>query len=136
MKLDEKMKAMLAVQLPVQATTGEDGMPDIGPKRSLRVYSDTALIYNENTGGRTLKNIRAGSKMAVAVAVAVADRENRDGYRFICTPVITEDGEAYQNALDFAKNNGMQQPLCAVVLQIDEIYSLRPGADAGKKLHS
>ena len=131
MKLDEKMKAMLVVHLPVQATTGEDGMPDIGPKRSLRVYSDTALIYNENTGGRTLKNIRAGSKMAVAVI----DRENRDGYRFICTPVIYEDGEPYLNALDFAKNNGMQQPLCAVVLQIDEIYSLRSGADAGKKLH-
>lgn len=51
-KLDEKMKAMLAVQLPVQATTEEDGLPDIGPKRSLRVYNDTALIYNENTGGR------------------------------------------------------------------------------------
>lgn len=101
-KLDEKMKAMLAVQLPVQATTGPDGLPDIGPKRSLRVYDDTALIYNENTGGRTLKNIRAGSKMAVAVI----DRENRDGYRFICTPVITEDGEAYENALNFAQNNG------------------------------
>ncbi|HFW3114557.1 TPA: pyridoxamine 5'-phosphate oxidase family protein [Salmonella enterica subsp. diarizonae serovar 61:r:-] len=130
MTIDEKMKTMLAAQLPVQATTGEDGMPDIGPKRSLRVYSDEALIYNENTGGRTLKNIRAGSKMAVAVI----DRENRDGYRFICTPVIYEDGEPYQNALDFAQNNGMPQPLCAVVLQIDEVYSLRSGADAGKKL--
>ncbi|MDJ7444470.1 pyridoxamine 5'-phosphate oxidase family protein [Salmonella enterica] len=128
--LDEKMKAMLAVQLPVQATTGEDGLPDIGPKRSLRMYNDTTLIYNENTGGRTLQNIRAGSKMAVAVI----DRENRDGYRFICTPVIVEDGDAYQNAQDFAQNNGMQQPLCAVVLQIDEIYSLRSGADAGKKI--
>ncbi|HAG1966458.1 TPA: pyridoxamine 5'-phosphate oxidase family protein [Salmonella enterica] len=129
-KLDEKMKAMLAAQLPVQATTGEDGMPDIGPKRSLRVYNDTTLIYNENTGGRTLKNIRAGSKMAVVVI----DRDSRDGYRFICTSVITEDGEAYGNALDFAQNNGMQQPLCAVILQIDEIYSLRSGADAGKKI--
>lgn len=35
---DEKMKAMLAIQLPVQATTGEDGLPDIRPKRSLRVH--------------------------------------------------------------------------------------------------
>lgn len=29
-KFDEKMKAMMAVQLPIQATTGEDGLPDIG----------------------------------------------------------------------------------------------------------
>lgn len=94
------------------------------------MYNDTTLIYNENAGGRTLKNIRAGSKMVVAVI----DRDSRDGYRFICTPVITEDGEAYGNAPDFAQNNGMQQPLCAVILQIDEIYSLRSGADAGKKI--
>lgn len=48
------MKTMLAAQLPVQTTTGEDGLPDLGPKRSMRVYSDIALIYNENTGERTL----------------------------------------------------------------------------------
>lgn len=129
-KLDEKMKSMLAVQLAVQATTGEDGLPDIGPKRSMRVFSDTALIYNENTGGRTLSNIRAGSKMAVAVI----DREKLDGYRFICTPVVYEDGEEYLNALNFAQKSGMQSPLCAVVLHIDEIYSLRSGANAGKKI--
>ncbi|MDJ6852573.1 hypothetical protein LED50_24745 [Salmonella enterica] len=48
--------------------------------------------------------------------------------------MIAEDGDAYQNALDFAQNNGMQQPLCGVVLQIDEIYSLRSGTEAGKKI--
>ncbi|EKC2616480.1 hypothetical protein OOO38_005111 [Salmonella enterica] len=83
--------------------------------------------YNENIG-MDAEEYPAGSKMAVI------DREKRDGYQFICTPVITEDGEAYENALNFAQNNGMQQSLCAAVLQIDKIYSLRSDADAGKKI--
>lgn len=130
MKLDDQMKAMLAVQLPVQATASPEGIPDIGPKRSLRVYDDNTLIYNENTGGRTLANIQAGSKMVVAII----DREKLDGYRFICTPQLFTEGAAYQSAVDFAAKNNMKTPKYAVLLPIDEVYSLRSGADAGKKL--
>lgn len=50
----DDMKEMLAKQLPIQATTNQEGIPDIGPKRSLRVYDNNKLIYNENTGGQTL----------------------------------------------------------------------------------
>lgn len=130
MKLNDTMKAMFAVQLPIQATTSADGIPDIGPKRSLRVYDDNTLIYNENTGGKTLKNIQSGSKMAVAII----DREKLDGYRFICTPELFTEGDAYQSAVDFAGKNNMKTPLYAVILHIDEVYSLRSGPDAGKKL--
>lgn len=130
MKLDETMTAMLAVQLPIQATTSSEGVPDIGPKRSLRVYDGNTLIYNENTGGKTLKNIQSGSKMAVAVI----DREKLDGYRFICKPELCSEGVAYQSAVDFAAKNNMKTPLYAVLLHIEEVYSLRSGADAGKKL--
>lgn len=80
-ELNDDMKKMLAKQLPVQATSSPSGVPDIGPKRSLRLYDDRTLIYNENTGGQTLQNIREGSKMAVVVI----DREALDGYRFVGT---------------------------------------------------
>lgn len=83
-ELNDDMKKMLAKQLPVQATSSPSGVPDIGPKRSLRLYDDRTLIYNENTGGQTLQNIREGSKMAVVVI----DREALDGYRFVGTPEL------------------------------------------------
>ncbi|WP_205880092.1 pyridoxamine 5'-phosphate oxidase family protein [Lampropedia aestuarii] len=125
------MKAMLAKQLPIQATVSKDGVPDIGPKRSLRAYDDQTLIYNENTGGQTLQNIRDGSKMAIAII----DREALDGYRFIGKPEVFGEGSpAYANALVFAEKNGMKPPKFAVLIHIESIYSLRSGADAGKKL--
>lgn len=128
--LDDTMKSFLATQLPIQATVSKDGLPDIGPKRSLRVYDDKTLIYNENTGGQTLQNIRNGSKMAIAVI----NREALDGYRFVGRPEIFNDGAPLENALVFAEKAGMKPPKCAVLIHIEEIYTLKSGPTAGRKL--
>ncbi|GFZ98965.1 pyridoxamine 5'-phosphate oxidase family protein [Nesterenkonia alkaliphila] len=76
-RLTNPMRVLLAAQLPILATAVSDGMPDVGPKRSLLVWDERTLIYNENTAGQHLANIRAGS----AAVVAVIDR-----YRFVGTP--------------------------------------------------
>lgn len=125
------MKTMLAEQLPVLASINmEDAIPNIGPKRTLRVYNDTTLIFNENTGGQTLQNIKDGSK----IAVAIIDWKALDGYRFLGTPEIYNDGEPLENALTFAKKNNMSAPKCAVLIHIEKIFTLRSGKDAGKRL--
>ncbi|GLK44391.1 hypothetical protein GCM10017612_23110 [Novosphingobium resinovorum] len=128
--LNEEMKRILSVQLPIQATVSKDGLPDIGPKRSLRVYDEATLIYNENTGGQTLQNIRDGSKMAIAVI----DREALDGYRFVGKPEIFSEGAAFENAEAFAATAGMKTPKFAVLIHIEDIYTLRSGPTAGTKL--
>lgn len=128
--LNDAMKDMLANQTPIQATVTEGGIPNIGPKRSLRAYDDTTLIFNENTGGQTLTNMQKGSK----IAVAVIDREKLDGYRFLGTPEIFSDGKPFEDACAFAEGNNMKPPKFAVLVHIDEIYSLRSGANAGKKM--
>jgi len=129
--LDDAMKAMLSKQLPIQSTVSKDGVPDIGPKRSLRFYDDNTLIFNENTGGQTLQNIRDGSR----IAVAIVDREALDGYRFIGKPEIFSEGTPpYANAVAFAEKAGVKLPKFAVLVHIESIYTLSPGAKAGKKL--
>ena len=121
------MKTMLETQLPVLATVSDPATPNIGPKRSLRVYDDHTLIYNENTGGRHLENIEAGSR----VAVAVIDREALDGYRFLGHAEVATDGPAWDNCLEFAAANGMKEPKRAVLIHLDTIFSLASGAKAG-----
>ena len=44
-------------QLGWIATVREDGAPNIGPKRSCRIYDDSTLIWNENTAGEIMKDI-------------------------------------------------------------------------------
>ncbi len=128
--LNAEIKAMLSIQLPIHATTSKDGVPDDGPKRTLRAYDDNTLIYNENTAGQTLQNIRDGSKMAIAII----DREALDGYRFVGTPEVFSEGKPFEDACAYAESKGMKPPKFAVLVHIESIYSLRSGPDAGKKL--
>lgn len=128
--LTDDMKRMLGAQLAVLATVTDGQTPNIGPKRSLRVYDDHSLIFNENTGGQTLANIRAGSR----VSVAVIDREALDGYRFVGRARIFESGPAFDDAIAFARERGMKPPRCAVVIAVDDVYTLKPGATAGTRV--
>ena len=125
-----EMREMLGAQLPILATVTDPSTPNIGPKRSLRVLDDTHLIFNENTGGQHLANIEAGSRLAIAVI----DRAALDGYRFIGTAELFNEGPAWDNAVAFAEENGMGTPKHAVVISVEEIYSLRSGAKAGTRI--
>ena len=129
-QLTPEMKEMITTQQCFHATVSKDGIPNNAPKRSTRVLDDETLIFSEGTGGRTYQNILDGSK----VAVAVVNREILDGYRFIGTPEVLTDGELYDNAAAMSQKAGMPKPKAVILIHIEEIYSLKPGPMAGKKI--
>lgn len=57
--LTNPMKEMISQQLPFLATVtdAETLRPNLGPKRSLRVWDDHTLVYNENTGRQHYENL-------------------------------------------------------------------------------
>lgn len=128
-KLTDAMKEMINTQLGIVATVREDGVPNIGPKRSSRIYDDETLIFNENTAGEIMKNIKRGSK----VAYAFINWEKLDGYRFIGTAEVHESGKYYDEAVEWAKGK-MGVPKAAVVFHIEEIYTLKSGPSAGTRI--
>lgn len=129
-KLTAEMKQMIATQQCFIATVRPDGVPNVGPKRSTRVLDDETLVFNEGTGRATFNNIKANPK----VAVAVVDRENMDGYRFVGTATIHESGPIYEQAAALAAEAGRPLPKAAVTIAIEEIYSLKPGPTAGTRI--
>lgn len=56
-KLTDEMKDMIAAQVGIVATVREDGVPNVGPKRSSRLYDETTIIFNENTYGEICRNM-------------------------------------------------------------------------------
>ena len=128
--LTQEMKDMIATQQCFVGTVGEDGMPNVAPKRSTRVLSDDSLIFTEGTGGATYANIKRGSK----VSVSVVNREILDGYRFAGTASLQENGALYDQAAAMSAKLGMPKPYAVVIIHIEEIHSLKPGPRAGKKI--
>lgn len=125
------MKDMILTQQCFYATVSRDGMPNNAPKRSTRVFDDETLIFSEGTGGKTYRNILDGSR----VAIAVVNREALDGYRFIGTPEVLTEGEIFERSAELSAKAGMPRPKAVILVHIEEIHSLKPGAMAGKKMH-
>ena len=128
--LTQEMKDMIATQQCFIGTVDADGMPNVAPKRSTRVLSDDSVIFTEGTGGTTFANIKRGSK----ICVAVVNRENLDGYRFIGTPAIHDNDELYEQAAAMSLKMNMPKPRAVVVIKVTEIHSLKPGPTAGKRI--
>jgi len=126
-KLTDEMKEMMGKQLAYISTVGSDGRPNIGPKRTMRIYDDSTLIYNENTGKRTMKNLQDNGK----ASVAYVDWAKLDGYRFIGKAELFTEGKVFDEAVEFAKGKA---PKVAVLIHIEEIETLKSGPTAGTKL--
>jgi len=121
---------MIATQQCFIGTVSADGTPNVAPKRSTRVLTDEALIFTEGTGGATYANLKRGSR----VSVAVVNREILNGFRFVGSADLQEEGELYDMAAAMSEKMGMRRPVAIAVIHIEEIHSLKPGPTAGKKI--
>lgn len=129
-KLTQEMKDMIMSEQCFIATVSKEGTPNNAPKRSTRVFDDETLIFSEGTGGTTYRNILEGSR----ISIAVVNREKLDGYKFLSTPEVLTEGAIYEKSAEMSVKNGMPKPKAVILVHLDEIYSLKPGPMAGKKI--
>ena len=129
-KLTQEMKDMIMSEQCFHATVSKEGIPNNAPKRSTRVFNDETLIFSEGTGGTTYKNILEGSR----ISMAVVNREILDGYKFLGTPEVFKEGPIYEKSAEMSVKNGMPKPKAVILVHLDEIYSLKPGSMAGKRI--
>ena len=129
MKLTEEKKKMFSEQLPMIATVNEDLTANVGPKRSGRVYDDETIVFNENTAGRTERNIeRTGN-----ATIIIVDREKLDGYRFVGKAKVYKEGKYYEEAKKWAEGK-MGVPKAVTVIKIERIDTLKSGPTAGQEI--
>lgn len=121
-EITEHMARVLDEQLAFIATSNSEGAPNLGPKGSINVLDDTALIYDETTGGQTLNNIREGSQ----IVIAVVDRQWKNGYRFTGTTEILDAGDIFNTRVEARKVRGKKPQLCSVLIHLDQVSTFRP----------
>lgn len=120
-RLTEEMKALVANQQAFVATASPEGIPNIGPKGSVRVLDDEHIAFFEVTGKRTYENLKSNPN----IAIAVLDRENMKGFRFVGKAELVTGGELYQQEKQRAEAMKLPTaPVAAVRVKVDEIYSI------------
>jgi len=119
------------------ATATRDGIPNVVPIGGSRLRGEETIVIPVNFLNKTKNNIEENPR----VAIVVSDEEKHDGYQFKGKIKIEYSGTIFEETekfmRDFSKAADIDPPILpkgAAVFTIEEVYSVKPGKDAGNRL--
>lgn len=124
-------KAIKNCQVAV-STSSTDSTPNTVPVVFLKLYDDEHILIADNYFQKTRKNLEENPKISIAFWNTETAWE---GFQIKGTSKIYTLGKEYEEAFNFVK---LKKPKlntkAAVLVKIEQIYTLKPGPDAGKRL--
>ena len=133
-KMNPRIKEIVAKQQIVPlATASKDGVPNVVPVNAKKILDDETILISDQFFGKTLKNIRNNSRVAITVW------ENLEGYQIKGSVTIETSGKRFEETAQWIEGIGkaLDLPLKskgAIIMKITEIYNVSPGPDAGTLL--
>ena len=133
-KMTERMKELFKkVPSVIFATADVDGTPNAVPVGAKRIIDAETILISDQFLNKTLANIKENPR------VAITYWEGREGYQLKGSVTVETTGQRYEETAKWIEELGNKAgfPLKskgAVILKIEEIYSVAPGPGAGKRL--
>ncbi len=102
--------------------------PHIAPVCFMKVLDEDKLLVAINFATKTLKNIETCSSVSVGVAV------HYEGFLVKGNATIFKEGEKMEEVRDMVKSRfgDKIKPLAALQVDVEELYSLKPGPGSKK----
>jgi predicted pyridoxine 5'-phosphate oxidase superfamily flavin-nucleotide-binding protein len=130
MVLKDELKEAIEKNLVFLATASIQGVPNVVPIGFARPIDDETILIADNYMNKTRKNLDENPKLSLIVSDA-----KTFPYQVKGTVEIFESGEYFDQVVEWAQNVMTElQPKSAILFKVEEIYSVRPGPEAGKKL--
>jgi len=133
--LPNEVKVVLEKATPkytlVVGTASRDGTPNAVPVRFAKLVDDEHILIADNFFLKTRKNLEETPQGTVAFW----DQETRNGYQVKGSASIFTSGPMYDEAVAWVHSLRPQfKTKAAVLVKIGEVYSLKAGPDAGKRI--
>ncbi|MBP2143432.1 putative pyridoxine 5'-phosphate oxidase superfamily flavin-nucleotide-binding protein [Methanococcus voltae] len=130
-KLNEEMQKALSGLLFL-ATASKEGIPNVAPMGANIIVDDETLIISDNFMKKTIANIKENPLVAINVVDCRACSLQFKGK----AEYVTE-GDYFEITKKWmAEKMPHIKPKGAVVIKFTEIYSVKPGDNAGKLLET
>lgn len=111
-------------------STCSDNTPNVVPIGFARPIDNEHILLVDNYMNKTRENLEKNPRASLVLRDA-----SKCPYQFKGTVEIFESGKYFDDAVDWATSvMSKLSPKAAVVLKVEEIYSVKPGPDAGKKV--
>lgn len=117
--------------LCVLATSSKDGKPNAVPIVFAWPLSDEEILIADNFFLKTRANLLENPR----AALTFWDPETREGYQVKGRVEIVTAGWLYDEVASRVRSvRPTLKTKAAVVLKVEEVYTVKPGPDAGKRL--
>lgn len=127
---EEMMDAVEKDNVVFLATATDGGVPNVVPIGFARPIDNKTIMIVDNYLNKTRKNLESNPKASLVPRDA-----SKCPYQFKGSVEIIESGKYFDEAVDWATSvMSKLSPKAAVLLKVEEIYSVQPGPDAGSKV--
>ncbi len=129
-KLTQEVKdSMQGVKTIFLATCSRAGVPNVVPMGAYKVLDDETMLLSDQFMQKSLSNMQENPR------VALAYWSEKGGFQIKGTVTLHKDDQIFKDDVAWVK--GMKptlNPKTAIVMKITDVYVVKPGPDAGKKL--
>lgn len=133
-QLNEKMIELFEkVAFAILATASPDGIPNAVPIGAKKIIDKETILLSDQFFNKTLANMKANPR------VSLTFWEAHEGYQIKGAVSIETTGSRYEETAEWIAEMGKKMGFSlkskgAVILSVEEIYSIGAGPDAGKRL--
>jgi len=125
----EVKESLEGTKIVFLATASKNGIPNAVPVGAFRLLDDATLLISDQFFNKTLANMKENPN------VAVTWWGDKGGFQVKGTVTIHTDDTVFSDDVAWMKELRPQlKPKSAVVLKVTGVFSIKPGADAGKKI--
>ena len=129
MVTDEIRESLAGTKTLFLATASNDGIPNVVPIGAFTLLDDETLLISDQFFLKTIHNLRENPH------IALSWWGEKGGYQIKGPVTLHTDDEVFRKDVAWMKETPPHlTPKSAVMLKITDVYQVRPGPDAGKKI--
>jgi uncharacterized protein len=133
-KMSKEMQEMFnRAGIKQLATADKKGVPNVVPINFIKILDDETILASAVFMTKTFNNLEENPVCALSIWEGFA------GYQIKGSAAIVTDGPVFKETQSWTEEEGKKlglplQSKAAIVIRITEIFSVSPGADAGKRI--
>jgi uncharacterized protein len=129
-KLTEEMKeSMKGIKTIFMATCSKAGVPNVVPMATYKLLDDETMLLADNFMHKSLTNMQENPR------VAISYWGEKGGFQIKGTVTLHVNDQVHKDTVTWVKSiKETLNPKTALVVKITDVYAVKPGADAGKKI--
>jgi uncharacterized protein len=126
---DEIKESLTGTKIVFLATSSKSSMPNAVPIGAFKLLDDETLLISDQFFHKTLQNLKENPQAAISWW------GEKGGFQLKGSTTLHTNDEIFRQDVAWMKElRPNLTPKSAVILKISDVFHVKPGADAGKKI--